>query len=106
MAFDRLKDMKDIKKDSQDRLEDLAKDTSKDIRDCANACDTYSKKKLVVKFVKGPIWEQRLASFTVVFSERRSQFEFELSLRSAEVGTASYMKISDVQNSQKDIEAK
>ena len=98
--------MKDIKKDSQDRLQELAQGTSEDIMACANACDAYSKKKLLVKFVKGPIWEQRLASFTGVFTGRRSQFVFEISLRSAEVGTASYLKISDMQDSQKEIEAK
>jgi hypothetical protein len=49
----------------------------------STACDTYSKKKLVVKVLKGPIWEGRLVKFVEVFSKRRGQFEFALSIHTA-----------------------
>ena len=39
----------------KDRLEELAEKTAKDIKDCANFCDTFVKKKLLVKVFKGPV---------------------------------------------------
>jgi hypothetical protein len=48
-----LKDIKDVSVAAPDgstiqgRLETLAHDAAKDIKACSNACDTYSKKKLV-----------------------------------------------------------
>ena len=49
----RLKNVKDVAEVAPDgttvegRMQDLAKVTAGDIKDCANACDTYSKKKLI-----------------------------------------------------------
>jgi hypothetical protein len=53
----RLKEVKDVEQVSPDgssikaRMQQLAGDTAKDIRDCANTCDTYTKKKLVGSFL-------------------------------------------------------
>lgn len=50
---DRLKNVKDADEVAPDgstikgRMQDLIRDTAEDIKKCANACDTYSKKKLV-----------------------------------------------------------
>ena len=41
------------------------------------------RKKLLVKVFAGPIWEGKLLKFVGVFTERRDQFEFELTLHTA-----------------------
>ncbi|GJE98690.1 hypothetical protein PsYK624_149250 [Phanerochaete sordida] len=67
------------------RLQSLMKQVAEDIKDCANACDTYSKKRLLVKVLKGPIWEARLAEHVVRFHQRRKELKFALSLHTATV---------------------
>ncbi len=62
------------------RLEHLVEQTASDIKRCANACDAYLKKKLVVKIVTGHKWESVLAKFAGHFHKRRSDFEFALSI--------------------------
>ena len=45
-----MKDIEEIAPDGtsiKGRMQDLVKATADDIKECANACDTYSKKKLV-----------------------------------------------------------
>ena len=62
------------------RMEHLVEQTAADIKRCANACDAYLKKKLVVKIVSGPKWESVLARFAGHFHRRRAEFEFALSI--------------------------
>jgi hypothetical protein len=57
------------------RLQQLSETTAQDIKNCANTCDTYKKKKLVVKIMSGPIWDGRLASFVDLFIKHRKEFE-------------------------------
>lgn len=51
--WSRLKDIRDPEHIGIDgdtvrgRLQRLAEDTAKDIKDCANVCDAYSKRKLI-----------------------------------------------------------
>ncbi|KAF7292837.1 VPS13 domain-containing protein [Mycena indigotica] len=65
------------------RMQVIIENTAKDIKACANACDTYIKKKLIVKVLKGPIWEGKLAAFAGTFTKRRSEFEFAMSIHTA-----------------------
>ncbi|KAF7292835.1 VPS13 domain-containing protein [Mycena indigotica] len=65
------------------RMQIIIENTAKDIKACANACDAYVKKKLVVKVLKGPIWEGKLAAFAGTFTKRRSEFEFAMSIHTA-----------------------
>ncbi|KAJ6593779.1 hypothetical protein B0H19DRAFT_34811 [Mycena capillaripes] len=65
------------------RMQEIVKATADDIKACANACDTYTKKKLVVKILKGPVWEGKLVKFAGTFTKRRSEFEFALSIHTA-----------------------
>ncbi|KAJ7057168.1 hypothetical protein C8F01DRAFT_1257088 [Mycena amicta] len=62
------------------RMQGIVESTVQDIKDCANACDTYARKKLIVKVLKGPIWEGKLADFAGVFTKRRSDFQFAMSI--------------------------
>ncbi|KAJ7291115.1 hypothetical protein C8J57DRAFT_1458070 [Mycena rebaudengoi] len=65
------------------RMQGIVKVTADDIKECANTCDTYSKKKLVVKVLKGPIWEGKLVRFVGIFTKRRGEFEFALSIHTS-----------------------
>ena len=58
----------------------LVDQTAVDIHTCANTCDTYLKKKLVVKILAGAKWEHVLCKFAGHFHKRRSEFEFALSI--------------------------
>ncbi|KAJ7507291.1 hypothetical protein B0H11DRAFT_197898 [Mycena galericulata] len=84
-----LKNVKDAEAVAPDgstiagRMQAIIKATADDIKACANACDTYVKKKLLVKVLKGPIWEGRLVKFVGAFTKHRSEFEFALSIHTA-----------------------
>ncbi|KAI0701233.1 hypothetical protein BC835DRAFT_271177 [Cytidiella melzeri] len=65
------------------RLESVSKMAAQDIKECANTCDTYLKKTLVVKVLRSQSWEARLASFLRVFAQRRQDFEFALMIHTA-----------------------
>ena len=62
------------------RMQALVSQTATDIKSCANACDTYAKKKLIVKVIKGSIWDGTLKSFIDLFSARRKAFTFALAI--------------------------
>jgi hypothetical protein len=73
-----VKDIDQIGPDNQTikgRLQELCTKSATDIRECANTCDTFSKKKLVVKIFAGPIWEGKLVAFAGLFTKRRQEFE-------------------------------
>ncbi|KAI0716104.1 hypothetical protein C8T65DRAFT_642063 [Cerioporus squamosus] len=83
----------------QDRLEERAKLTAENIKECANFCDTFLKKKLLVKVLKGPIWAEKLAGFVQVFSDRKADFQFALAMHTANT-------LTDVKRQNYDIQAK
>ncbi|KAH9950295.1 hypothetical protein B0H21DRAFT_565923 [Amylocystis lapponica] len=62
------------------RMQGIVGRTARDIKDCANTCDAYSKMKFLAKVLKGPLWEGSLLQFVDLFSKRRSEFEFALSI--------------------------
>ncbi|KAI0767714.1 hypothetical protein C8Q74DRAFT_1203793 [Fomes fomentarius] len=62
------------------RMQELVKKAADDIKSCANACDTYSKKKLIVKVIKGSVWDSTLKSFIDIFARQRKAFTFALSI--------------------------
>ncbi|KAJ7481633.1 hypothetical protein FB451DRAFT_1236685 [Mycena latifolia] len=81
-----VKDADDVAPDGstiKGRMQVIVNATAEDIKACANACDTYTKKKLVVKILKGPVWEGKLVKFAGTFTKRRSEFEFALSIHTA-----------------------
>ncbi|PIL33864.1 hypothetical protein GSI_03570 [Ganoderma sinense ZZ0214-1] len=61
-------------------MQELVKQTAEDIKTCANAGDTYAKKKLLVKVIKGSIWDCTLKGFIDLFANRRKAFTFALAL--------------------------
>ncbi len=68
----------------EDRLKSLVERTADDIKKCSNVCDTYAKKKLLAKVFLGPVWDDKLLSWVTVFSKRRQEFEFELSIHTSQ----------------------
>ncbi|KAM5542913.1 hypothetical protein V8D89_003297, partial [Ganoderma adspersum] len=62
------------------RLVDSVKRTADDIKECANVCDTYSKKRLLVKVLKGPMWDDMLKGFIKLFADRKAEFSFAVSI--------------------------
>ena len=64
-------------------MQGLTQQTADDIKNCANACDTYSKKRLLVKVLKGFVWEARLVEFVGTFQQRKTEFEQALTIRIA-----------------------
>lgn len=81
------------------------KGVAKDIYACGNVCDTYSKKHILglwlscfmnicfdnlilsyhlVKILKGPIYEQRLAGFATVFQDRHREIQMALLLHAGQ----------------------
>lgn len=87
--FSRLKDIKDVNQTTTDgktmksRLEELAIATAEDIKACANTCEVYSKKKLVVKVLAGPVWEGKLLEYVGLFTQRKQEFMFALTVNTA-----------------------
>ncbi|KAI0766998.1 hypothetical protein C8Q74DRAFT_1369868 [Fomes fomentarius] len=62
------------------RLESLIKETARDIKECANACDTYSKKRLLVKVLKSSSWDGKLKEYIQLFADRKHAFVFAVSI--------------------------
>lgn len=85
----RLGNMADVEKCAPDgssikgRIQILCKTVATDIRACSNACDTYSRTKIYVKILSGPLWDGKLTGFVATFTKRRNEFEFALSIHTA-----------------------
>ena len=65
------------------RLGELSKRTADDIKACASACDMYNNKHILIKVLKGPIWEDTLTKWAETFTTRKREFEFALTIHSA-----------------------
>jgi hypothetical protein len=68
----------------KDRMKSIVESTAEDIKKCSSMCDTYAKKKLLAKVFRGPAWNQKLLNWVSVFSNRRKEFEFELSIHTGQ----------------------
>lgn len=65
------------------RLQTLVVAVSEEIKSCGNTCDTWIKKKVLVKVFVGIAWEEKLATFAAVFASRRKDFELALQIHAA-----------------------
>ena len=68
----------------KDRMKSIVEKTAEDIKTCSSMCDTYAKKKLLAKVFRGPAWNLKLLHWVSVFSGRRQEFEFELSVHTGQ----------------------
>ncbi|KAI0044626.1 hypothetical protein FA95DRAFT_1496723 [Auriscalpium vulgare] len=90
----------------QDRLEALTQKTADDIKACSNICDTYSKKKLLAKVFQGPMWDAKLLTFVSLFTKRRTEFEFALSIHTSKGVDKANVKLDVVDDTTKKINEK
>ncbi|KAL1665576.1 hypothetical protein GGF50DRAFT_113998 [Schizophyllum commune] len=63
----------------ENRFKPLVAQMCKDVLECGNACDTYTKKRLIAKVLKSYIYEQHLAGFSERFAERRREIMLAIS---------------------------
>ena len=66
-----------------DRLKSLVDRTADDIKSCSNSCDTYLKKKILPKVFLESIWNAKFLEFVKLFTRRRQEFEFELTIHTS-----------------------
>ena len=64
-------------------MQSACQQAATDIKECANACDSYSKKRLVVKVLKGHTWETKLVGFVDTFTKRKAAFQEALAIHTA-----------------------
>ncbi|TFK85020.1 hypothetical protein K466DRAFT_647032 [Polyporus arcularius HHB13444] len=62
------------------RMQHLVEETATDIKKCANTCDAFLKKKVIVKVLTCAKWEHVLSKLSGHFHKRRAEFEFALSI--------------------------
>ncbi|KAL7277857.1 hypothetical protein ACG7TL_008803 [Trametes sanguinea] len=62
------------------RLEDVVEKAAQDIKECANACDAYARKRLLAKVLKAPSWDATLKDYIQRFVDRKAEFSFAISL--------------------------
>lgn len=61
-------------------MEVLIRGAAHDIQQCGNACDAYTKTRVLTRVIKGPIWDGTLVGFVGAFQTRKKQFMFALSV--------------------------
>ena len=66
------------------RLKGLVTLTAADIKECANACDTYINKRVLVKVFKGVVWNEKLGEYIQRFGQRKTDFNFQLSIHTGQ----------------------
>ncbi|OJT06672.1 hypothetical protein TRAPUB_2475 [Trametes pubescens] len=62
------------------RLKEASENAARDIKECANACDAYSRKRLLVKVFKAPSWNGTLKEYIQRFNDRKGEFNFAISI--------------------------
>ncbi|KAL1665575.1 hypothetical protein GGF50DRAFT_87903 [Schizophyllum commune] len=67
----------------ESKLKSLMEKISKDVFQCGHFCDTYTKKRLIVKFVKSSVYEQHLADFSERFKNARDEIRSVLAVHTA-----------------------
>jgi hypothetical protein len=81
-----------------ERLTPLVERTADDIKLCSTVCDTYAKKRLLAKVFQAPLWDNKLLSYVALFTKRRQDIEFELSIhtnRGVDKANAKLLTIED-----------
>ena len=90
----------------EERFRSLVERTADDIKLCSNICDTYAKKKLLAKVFLGSIWDVKLLSYVTLFSKRRKEFEFELSIHTNQGVDKANIKLDNIGNTTQALDEK
>jgi hypothetical protein len=67
----------------EDRLKPLIERTADDIKGCSNVCDAYMKKRPLAKVMLSPAWDAKLLDFMNLFSTRRRDIQFQLTIHTS-----------------------
>ena len=96
--YSRLEDIgpSDVGGPIEDELKDDIENARKDMEECENACDTYSKKRRLVKFFTSPSWEAKFAQFVAAFTEHRETFNRILIKRIAKATNSIQKDVKDI----------
>ena len=90
----------------KDRLKSLVDLTADDIKECSNSCDTYIKKRLLAKVLLGSSWDAKFLEFVNLFTKRRREFEFELSIHTSRSVDEANAKLDTIWNKTHDLNEK
>ncbi|KAI0653998.1 hypothetical protein C8Q70DRAFT_1031605 [Cubamyces menziesii] len=63
-----------------ERLDNLINMAAEDIKECANACDTYARKRLFTKVAKAFSWDAALKEYIQRFSDRKAELNFAIAV--------------------------
>ncbi|PIL33838.1 hypothetical protein GSI_03544 [Ganoderma sinense ZZ0214-1] len=81
------------------RMQELVDETAADIKECANTCDTYARKKLLTKVFQSSSWDDTFKGFITLFAQRRKDFTFALQMHTS-------MSVDEVNEKVREIDAK
>ena len=87
----------------EDRLKSLVERTADDIKDCSNTCDAYLKKRPLAKVLQSSLWDMRLLNFVELFSTRRQEFEFELTMHTSKGVDKANIKLNAIGDATKEL---
>jgi hypothetical protein len=65
------------------QLADISQQAAKDIHECANCCDVYSKKRMLYKVLTGTHWEAELVRFACLFAGHKQDIQLALTVYTA-----------------------
>jgi hypothetical protein len=82
----------------EDRLKSLVDRTANDIKECSNLCDTYMKKRPLLKVLMSPVWDRQLLDFARLFADRRNDFQFELAVNTSQGVNKTNTKLDGIED--------
>ena len=90
----------------EDRLGSLVERAADDIKNCANVCDTYIKKKVLAKVVLSPFWDDKFVGFVKLFTQRRQEFEHHLVIHTSQGVNKANVKLDAIEDATKALDLK
>lgn len=78
------------------RLQSVSEQAAEDIKRCSNTCETYSKKRSLVKVLTSLSWKEKLLEFVTIFAQRREEFQTALSIHVARKTDSIHSAVSDI----------
>ena len=80
----------------ENRLKSLVESTAEKIKECANVCDAYMKKRLLSKVLLSTVWDAKLLHYVDLFAERRKAFQIEMTLHISQGVDKAHLKLDAI----------
>ena len=77
-------------------VDELCEQAASDIRNCENACDLYSKRRLLAKVWQTSSWETKFTGFIKAFAKRKAEFDFALQVDTARAVQETQAQVHDM----------